>query len=101
MVVNISPDGRAYSLGKINSTMHVYNTNNPPGRVTNYDITITSMFYRSVDVLPGHSDQYAPNDNAVYIQNNGPSKLQVLYVEELISPEDAGWKEVKKMPKKF
>lgn len=83
-----------------NSTLNVYNTNNPPGPVTHYNLTIVNIGnYQNVAILPGHTNSYQPANNMVYIQNNGPSGLQALYTTELEqSPAEAGWSVVQKMP---
>lgn len=100
-VVNVPPDGRIYSLGRIVSEMHVYNTNNPPADGTRYYLTIVNVGeYPNVLIQPGHTQTYHPHGNAVYIQNNGPSRLQVLYVDQgqERTPEEAGWTVVSEKP---
>jgi hypothetical protein len=49
--------------------------------------------WANVGILPGHTDSYPAGGNAVYIQNHGASRLQVLYIEQQneLTPEDAGW----------
>ena len=100
-VVNVPPDQQIYNLGIINGTMHVYNTNQPAGAATQYDLTIIHVgYWGNVGILPGHTDSYPAGGNAVYIQNQGPSRLQVLYLpeEEALSPKDVGWTVVNKLP---
>ena len=101
-VVNIPPDNTIYGLGQINGTMHVYNTNNPPGGNTTYDLTIVNVnHWANVVIQPGHTDPYPAGGNAVYIQNHGPSRLQVLYDDgdgEGSTPEEAGWETADEMP---
>jgi len=80
-VVNIQPNGTIYGLGAINSTMHIYNTGNPAGGNSTYNLTIINVNnWQGVVIPQGHTDTYQPQGNAVYIQNNGPNRLQVLYV---------------------
>jgi hypothetical protein len=80
-VVNIPPNGAIHSLGVINSTMHIYNTGNPAGGNSTYNLTIVNVNnWMGVVIQQGHTDTYNPAGNAVYIQNNGPNGLQVLYV---------------------
>ena len=100
MVVNVQPDGRIYNLGRIQHTVHVYDTNIPAGGNTGYQITIVDVTHQNRTIQPGHTHSYSPGGNAVYIQNNGPSRLQVLYADGVMTPEDAGWKEVEELPKK-
>ena len=80
-VVNIPPNGAIYSLGAINSTLHIYNTGQPGGGNTTYNLTIIAVnVWMGVVTAPGNTQSYNPAGNAVYIQNNGPSQLQALYV---------------------
>lgn len=98
-VVNIPPDNRIYNLGRIQSQLHVYNTNNPAAPNTLYNLTIPNVSnWMNRNILPGHTDTYAPAGNAVYIQNQGPSRLQVLYVDTALTPEEAGLEVVGAMP---
>lgn len=78
-VQNIPPDGRIYNLGRIPGQLHVYNTGRPGGGNTNYHLTIVHVGYFPRQLPPGHTHSYNAAGNAVYIQNNGPSTLQVLY----------------------
>ncbi|HEX5705831.1 MAG TPA: hypothetical protein VFX96_00935 [Pyrinomonadaceae bacterium] len=101
-VVNIPPDNQIYNLGIINGTMHVYNTNNPPAAATQYNLTIIHVGnWMNVGILPGHTDSYPAGGNAVYIQNIGPSRLQVLHndPQEERTPDDRGCGVVSEMPK--
>lgn len=102
-VVNIPPDGNIYSIGPIDSLMHIYNTDHPHGVVTNYYLTILNVgYYPNVAILPGHTDTYQPAGNKVFIQNNGPSRLQMAFLaenEKEITPDEAGWTVVKDFPK--
>jgi hypothetical protein len=101
-VVNIPPDGQIYQLGQIASALHVYNTNNPAGAHTLYNITIINVGnWLNVQILPGHTDTYHPAGNNVFLQNNGPSRLQALFLdqEKELTPEAAGWTVVEQMPK--
>ena len=92
MVVDIPPDGRIYRIGRINGSLHIYDTNHPGAAQTQYVITISNVVGgQHVMIQPGHTDTYAPNNNMVFIQNNGPSKLQALYLEASLTPEFAGW----------
>ncbi|XXT21331.1 hypothetical protein WME94_07190 [Sorangium sp. So ce429] len=98
MVVDIPPSGQIYGLGRVSSALHIYDTNNPPGAVTRYEITILNVISQSRQIAPGHTDTFQPAGNVVYVQNNGPSKLQALYVGDAVSPEDAGWVKEAAMP---
>ena len=80
-VIDIPPDNRIYSLGKIQGTFHVYNTGNPPGGNTAYELTIVNQNAYQGVLQPGHTDTFNGGGNAVYIQNHGPSKLQVLTLQ--------------------
>ncbi len=100
-VVNIPPNNVIYALGVINGTMHVYNTNQPPAAITQYDLTIINVnHWGNVGILPGDTQSYPAGGNAVYIQNHGPSRLQALYVDPNgeQSPDEAGWSVEKRMP---
>ncbi|HYX51951.1 MAG TPA: hypothetical protein VE783_00765 [Candidatus Limnocylindrales bacterium] len=78
-VVNIPPDGRIYNLGLVPGNLHVYDTNMPPAAQTQYELTIVNVNYWNAVIQPGHTDTYPANNNASYIRNIGPSRLQVLY----------------------
>ena len=100
-VVNVPPDGLIYTLGRINGNVHVYNTNNPPAAHTIYSITIVSVnAWLDVSIDPGHTNTYPAGGNAVYIQNMGLSRLQVLYLDGdiVLTPKQAGWKTVDQTP---
>ena len=99
-VVNIPPDNQIYGLGQVNGTLHIYNTGNPAGGNTTYDLTIITVnHWANVVIAQGHTDSYGAGGNAVYIQNHGPNRLQVLYLEgEPETPEEAGWKVVSEVP---
>lgn len=80
-VVNIPPDGQIRALGQIPGTMHVYNTGNPAGGNSTYSVTILTVnVWLNVVIAQGGTDSYPANNNVTYIQNNGPNRLQVLYV---------------------
>lgn len=102
MVVDIDPDGRICSVGQVNGTLHVYNTGrhaSAPSSV--YNLTIVGAnAWMNVNIAAGATDSYAANGGAVYIQNIGPSALQLLYLKpgERGSPQDAGWTEVDAFP---
>ncbi|XYH99615.1 hypothetical protein ACMHYB_07595 [Sorangium sp. So ce1128] len=49
----------------MSSALHIYNTNNPPGSVTRYEITIVGVVSQSRQILPGHTDTFQPAGNAV------------------------------------
>jgi len=98
-VVNIPPDRRIYDLGLINGSVHVYNTGNPPGGATVYSITILNVgAWTDVPIQIGHTHTYPAGGNRVYVQNMGPSKLQVLYVTNEMTVAEAGGHEVKAFP---
>ncbi|WP_437862952.1 hypothetical protein [Sorangium sp. So ce363] len=98
-VVNIPPNQVIYKLGPIPGTMHVYNTGNPGGGATTYNITILNVgAWTDVVIQTGHTDTYQPNGNVVFVQNLGPSRLQVLYVESELTVEQAGGRSVKEFP---
>ncbi len=97
-VVNVPANAQIYSLGRITGALHIYNIGNPPG-TTHYNITIVTIGnWNHVPVAPGHSNTYHPAGNAVYLQNMGPSVLQVLYVDQAVAPEEAGLDVVGEMP---
>ncbi|GAA4375218.1 hypothetical protein [Nocardioides caricicola] len=99
-VVNIPPDNRIYGLGQVPGTMYVYNMNNPPGATT-YNLTIVHVnAWVGVVINPGHSDDYPAGGNPTFIQNQGPSVLQVLYIgaDEGVDPEAAGATVEESMP---
>jgi hypothetical protein len=79
MVLNIPADGQIYPLGQINTQLHIWNTNMPAAQVTNYHITIVNVSHMQAQIQAGHTDSYQPMGNMVYIQNNGPSRLQALW----------------------
>lgn len=98
MVVNIPAFSPIYQLGAVPSPMHIYNQG---GAQTHYDLTIINVgVWLNVAIQPGHTDTYRPDNNPVFIRNNGPSKLQVLYYppEEAVAPSEAGWDEVAEFP---
>ena len=79
-VRRIPPDHRIYSLGTIPGVFHIYNTGNLAGGATNYHLTITGVNYFQPTIAPGYTDTFNAGGNSVYIQNNGPSALQVLSI---------------------
>ncbi|MGK3967057.1 hypothetical protein WMF38_23150 [Sorangium sp. So ce118] len=98
-VVNVAPNSVIYKLGPIPGTMHIYNTGNPGGGATTYNLTILNVgVWTDVVIQTGHTDTYQPNGNVVFIQNLGPSRLQVLYVESELTVEQAGGRAVSELP---
>ena len=94
-VINIPPNNQIYAIGRIQSTLHVYN----PGVLTHYSITIIDVnVWINQHIAQGHTDTYHPVGNAVYVQNAGPSMLQVLHADTQLAPEQAGALVVAKMP---
>jgi hypothetical protein len=82
-VHNIPPDERIYSLGRLAGSIHIYNTGRPVGGDTTYDVTIVNVNHYLRQLAPGHTDTYnAGTGNAMYIQNHGPSALQVLSMRQ-------------------
>ncbi|NLS21121.1 hypothetical protein HGP16_31985 [Rhizobium sp. P40RR-XXII] len=98
-VVNIPPDGKIHVLGKVPGTLHVYNRG--PNAST-YNLTIIHVNnWQNVNIAAGHTDSYAANGNATYIQNqNGGSTLQCLWVAaaDELTPQQAGLETVESMP---
>ncbi|QOJ01539.1 MAG: hypothetical protein HRU70_14030 [Phycisphaeraceae bacterium] len=92
-VVNIPPNNQIYNLGIIHSQLHVYDTGNPPGGVTTYDLSIPNVnYWPNIQTQQGHTQTFSPQGNAVYIQNHGPSTLQCLFLPQgnPLDPEEAG-----------
>ncbi|RKG92473.1 hypothetical protein D7V97_40890 [Corallococcus sp. CA053C] len=77
-VRTIPPDRRIYALGVITGTFHIYNTGRPAGGNTQYHLTITHSGYSQRSLAPGGTDTFNGGGNTVFIQNDGPSALQVL-----------------------
>lgn len=76
-VVNIPNDGQIRSLGRINSTLHIYN---PGPNGTTFDLTIINVgTWQNVPLAPGNTYSKQPAGNAVYIRNFGNNRLQALY----------------------
>lgn len=103
-VVNIPPNNNIYALGKIAGALYVYNMGKPRdgNQPTTYSVTITNVnAWPNVQIAIGHMHNYVANNNAAYIQNEGPSTLQVLYLDntlKALSPEEAGIGTVPKAP---
>jgi hypothetical protein len=98
-VVNVPPDNRIYRIGAVPGTMHVYNVGQPAPPNTTYDVTILNVNVWLNQSLPaGHTHSYPANGNMVFIQNHGPSRLQVLYVDRVQSTAEAGWSAVDQIP---
>ena len=80
-VLNIPPNSGIRNLGRLPGTIHIYNTGNPGGAVTTYSMTIIDVgIWEGVRLTRGDQDSYQANGNATYLKNDGPSRLQVLYV---------------------
>jgi hypothetical protein len=98
-VVNIPPDGKIYSLGKVPGTMHVYNRG---ANASTYNLTIIHVNnWQNVNIAVGHTDSYPANGNATYIQNQiGGGTLQCLWVgaADGLTPEQAGLEKAEHMP---
>ncbi|NTF45703.1 hypothetical protein [Rhizobium rhizogenes] len=98
-VVNIPPDGQIYALGRVPGTLHVYNRG--PNAST-YNLTIINVNnWQNVHLQTGHTNSYAANGNATYIQNlNGSGTLQCLWVAlaDELTPQQAGLEQAKSMP---
>jgi len=79
-VINVPPDGQIYGLGQIGGQLHIYNTGNPPGGNTTYNLTILNVgAFMGQLLAPGFMQTFLPAGNITYIQNMGPSKLQALF----------------------
>ncbi|MGY5779709.1 hypothetical protein [Rhizobium hainanense] len=98
-VVNIPPDGQIHILGPVPGILHVYNRG---PNVSTYNLTIVHVNnWQNVNIAAGHTDSYAANGNATYIQNlAGGSTLQCLWVglADELTPEQAGLEKAESMP---
>lgn len=98
-VVNIPPDGRIYSLGRVPGTLHVYNRG---PNASMYNLTIVGVNnWQNINISVGHTNSYLANGNATYIQNlNASGTLQCLWFElaEELTPEQADLETIKTMP---
>lgn len=101
-VINIPPDGNIYhSPAPVPGTVHVYNVGTPAGPTTTYHLTIPHVVnVMHAHIAPGHTQSYQANGNVVYIQNLGPSKLQLLYTAGTggQTPSEAGWTQADELP---
>ena len=78
-VIDIDPDSRIISLGRIGGTFHVYNTGQPGGGDTTVAVTIVNVgAWTNIVLRPGHVWSGDARNNPVFIQDSGPSRVQVL-----------------------
>ena len=79
-VVNIDPGPGSVNLGRIATTLHIYNTGRPAGGDTTYWMSFQPpRIYVEERSAPGHTKSYDPGGKEVFVENKGPSMLQALW----------------------